>query len=335
MSLHSLSFPRLPSIALATGLVAGGLTLGCYGVDFDAQKSDVYYCTSNEDCGESQACSEFRCVDDRGPALTIELPEALTPYSSGEDTLNVIFELNGLELSESNERVEGSGKVAILVDGEQVAVTAAEGATVTMPEPMGAGGHQVAIQAVYGDGTPYSNPSAFDFTAVFVQDENPNRPQATWLQPEQGHRHVLGEDLAVEIATRNFTLVSSSALCTWEADCDPFVLGSMCVPAEGCNAEIPANEGHVHLYLLDNYPDCLLTADILDSCNGDYALAMVPGGEGFEGDEERLRGRIPAEEFPAVGNYKLTVALQYGNHVPFPNPQFVIHTSIDIEVVER
>ncbi|MCA9686588.1 MAG: hypothetical protein KC457_30765 [Myxococcales bacterium] len=336
MSLPSSSLPRLPGTILATGLIAGAFTMGCYGVDFDAQKSDVYYCTSDEDCGADQACSEFRCVDNRGPALDITLPEELTPYPTGADTININFNVDDLELSDSTSHTEGSGMVAILVDGEQVSTsTSPEGAIVTLPEPLVSGGHQVAVQAIYGDGEPYENPGAFAFTAVFVQDENPNRPQVTMLQPEQGHRHVLGEDMDVEIATRNFTLVSSSALCTWEADCDPFVLGSACVPADECNAEIPPTEGHVHLYLLDNYPDCLLTPNILDSCNGDYALAMVPGAEGIEGDEERLRGKIPAEEFTAPGTYKLTVSLQYGHHPPFPNPQFVIHNSIEIEVVER
>lgn len=320
---------------LASLLVFGGFTgaaIGCYGVDFDDQLAGVFYCQSDADCLENQACEQFRCVDDTGPALQLTLPEPLTPFGADETTMAVQFNVSGISdfLSDSNENVDGKGKVAIAIDGDIVAVTNIAGAQVQLDQPLEAGAHQLSIQAVFGDETtPYANPSASDFTTFYTEDVNGTKPQVAIVSPAQGHVHVLGEPLHVEAAVRNFRYVENGDDCIWESACDPFEVGAMCT--NDCETVPDTPEGHSHAYLIENYPDCL--GEMPLGCNGSYALSMRLS-DNIQGDEDEVSGDIPANRFETTGPVTLTITLQYNQHDPYPNEEFVIFDQITIDVVD-
>ncbi|GEM_PF-2049462 len=318
--------PLLGALLLAGGM--GALSLGCYGIDFDEARADVYYCQIDSECLATQACAEFRCVDNTGPALNLTLPEALTPFAADEQTLVVNFDVKNFSLSDSASNVDGTGKVAIAIDGERVNVTDIAGAQLELGGSLGPGAHQLSIQAVFGDeSTLYTNPSASDFTTFYIQDVNPAKPQVAIVSPGQGHVHVVGEPLVVEAAVRNFVYVENNTECQWEDDCDPYAIGAEC--SRACEPEF--DQGHSHAYIIDRYPDCLDDTPL--GCNGKYALSMRLS-EGIEGDEDEVRGVIPGDRFTEAGPLELTVTLQYSAHDPFPNQTFVIFDQITIDVVD-
>src|SRR5690606_37601062 len=139
----------------------------------------------------------------------------------------------------------GEGKVRITIDSgtiEQTVVT--EGAVIDI-SALAPGAHRVEIQAVYGDGTPYDNPSSYDHTAFFSPSDNPARPQVAILYPPPGYLHLAGEPLNILVAVRNFDLVDAGSDCKVPTDCDPFDAASPdCIPSCGSP---PA--GHAHIYL--------------------------------------------------------------------------------------
>ncbi|NVB39201.1 hypothetical protein G6O69_15265 [Pseudenhygromyxa sp. WMMC2535] len=330
------SQPRHLLARLSLLAACGGLLGACYGVEFDERIEDVYYCQSSDECLEDQACKEFRCVDDIGPALQLNLPEVLTTLNN-TDELQVAFTPRDFVLSNSDERIDGQGMVVVAIDGQEVAVITDEPAALITLTDFDPGGHQVSVQAVHGDGTPYENPSAFAFTTFFLRDTNGLKPQLAVLQPSYGHVHVLGEDLTIEIATRNFGLTASpEAPCHWNAECDPFGdEAATCVATcdDGTNTP-PTNEGHVHAYLLPNYPDCLFEG--LLGCNGDYVLTAIPP----EGPTvTRFETTIPADKIlrdaPEPGTYTLTLSLQYSDHLSFPNKEAVIFEQVQVEMIEK
>ncbi|MFO7566288.1 MAG: hypothetical protein R6X02_26835 [Enhygromyxa sp.] len=313
----STSPARLLALALA------GLA-GCYTVTFEEDRPEVYYCVEDSDCLASQACEQFRCVSDIGPELRLTLPEPRTLVTGSE--LTVDFSPTDFVISDSNQKVEGEGKVHISIDGgviEQTVVT--KGALVDI-SALGGGGHRVEIQAVYGDGTPYTNPSSYDHTAFFIEDENPDRPQVAILYPPPGYLHLAGEPLQVEVAVRNFALVDAGNDCKVPSDCDPFDAASPeCVPS----CEDPPS-GHAHIYLIDNYPACLNNTPI--GCNGDYVLSMRPSETNTSGAV--VIGEVDSRFIDTTGPMQLTVSLQYNDHDPYPAKSFVIYDSIEIHVTE-
>lgn len=326
------------SALILIGGLGLGLGAGCYGVEFDEEASDAYYCQTDSDCGPTQSCAQFRCVDDTGPALRLTGPEPLTPFEPSTTSIDVVFDASGLNLVESNDRVEGDGRVAISLDGEELAIADTDVLSLALPSDIAPGAHQLSVQAVYGTGEAYTNPSSSDFVTFYITDGI--RPQVAVVEPGHGHVHVAGEPLNVAAAVRNFTYVENGTDCFWAEDCDPFAEGAVCEQSgEMCTADgEPSEDGHSHAYLDvegdddDDYPGCLLSATT--PCNLRYALSMRLS-DNIEGDADEVSGVIPGDRFDEPGPVTLSISLQYNNHDTYPNEAFVIYDQVTIEVIER
>ncbi len=325
-----MSANRVPTL-LALASLSG--VLGCYTVDFDETRPDVYYCSADDECLESQSCAQFRCVDDSGPNLSILLPEPLTPIEAGATTLAVNFVAGNLVLSDADAKVEGEGKVRLTIDPDRDTAISdlalQEGIQLSFPE-LSAGPHRLVAEAVYGDGSPYTNPSAVTHQVFFVEDPVPTRPQVALVEPRPGHVHVANEPLFVRIAARNFTFVENEQDCHAPDDCDPFAEPG-CVSTDAGCTEV-TRQGHTHVYLIENYPACL--EDVPVGCNGKY-IATIRPGEADSATDTEVSVTIPGDRFPDTGSFTLTAALQYNDHDPFPNAAFVIYDQIPLEIIER
>src|SRR5690606_15630637 len=84
------------------------------------------------------------------------------------------------------------------------------------------GPHRVEIQAIHGDGTPYSNPSSYAYNVFFVASDNPARPLIAIAYPPPGQLHPIDEPLQLRVAVRNFELATQGTDCKVPTDCDPF-----------------------------------------------------------------------------------------------------------------
>ena len=318
----------LASLALPCGLALAGLA-GCYGVDFDPAADGVYYCQSDADCGESQACSQFACVDDSGPQVSLGAPEALQREVFGSATLSVNYSATNFTISDFDGVVEGEGKMLVKVLGteiEQLALT--ENGTNLDISTLAPGPYRLSVQAVRGDGTPYENPGATVIRPFYLEDENPIRPQTVVVFPYEGYVHVVGEPLEVTVGVHSFEFVSDGENCVIEDGCDPWVEGATCMPMD-CDFTAPT--GHAHVYNLDDFPACL-NDEV--SCNGRYIDTLRPS-DSVESDGITATGTISGDVFSEPGTITFSIALQYNNHTPYPNKDFVIHDQFTIEVVER
>lgn len=324
------------SLALALGFA--GL-LGCYTANFNEDSSGVYYCKADSDCRQGQACAQFRCVANLGPQVLIKEPELLTEIPANQTSLLVTYEIAGLTVSDSNERVEGQGKVLVRVDDSELSMvsTSPQGLELDLAGGLEPGAHRLWVRAVYGDGTPYANPGATAYAAFYVVEQTAEgadspRPQVAIVSPGPQHNHVVGEDLDIAISVRNFTIVDNGEDCRLELSCDPWAEpdpdADPCEPELGCTL---STQGHAHVYLVPNYPACL--EDLPFSCNGEYLLTLRPAESlGTEGSV--TRAVIPADRFPTAGTFTFTASLQYNNHIPYPNIPFVVFDQVEINVVE-
>jgi hypothetical protein len=309
---------------VALGALAMGFTVGCYTVDFDETLGDVYYCVSDSDCAASQACFEFRCVHDTGPRMLVTGPELLQNLAFDSDTLTANYTVENFTISDANAVVEGEGKVKVSVMGTDISVTSVIEAgaelDISSLEP---GAHHLLVQAVYGDGTPYENPSASAYTVFFIEDENPLRPQVAIIWPPPDHVHIVGEPLEVTVGVRGFTLQDAGTDCRIEDGCDPWDPEATCLPM--CPV-VPA--GHPHVYLLDDYPACLSASP---TCYGDYVLSMRTA----ESSGGVSTAMIPGDRFTEAGTFTFSAALQYNDHLPYPNPQFIVYHQFTLTVQEH
>ena len=305
-----------------------GLT-GCYTVTFDENADAVYYCSADADCNTGQACTQFACVDNSGPQVKITGPELLQNYAFGTTELTVNYTASSFEVSDSNSVVEGEGKILVSVLGTDLSVSSvlSNGAQLDISS-LDPGTYRVAAQATYGDGTPYTNPSASAYTVFYIEDSNAARPQAAIVFPPHGHIHVADEALEIVVAARNFEFVGSDEDCRIEAGCDPWVEGAECLPVD---CEISAPTGHAHVYTLSDYPACL--SNEID-CNGDYVLSLRPS-ESVDSNGTTASAQIPADRFTETGTLTFSIGLQYNDHEPYPNSDFIIYDQITIEVVDR
>jgi hypothetical protein len=89
---------------------------------------------------------------------------------------------------------------------------------------------------------------------------------------------------------------------------------------------VPA--GHPHVYMLDNYPACLSASP---TCNGDYVLSMRTA----ESSGGVSTATIPAEVFDEAGSFTFSTAIQYNDHLPYPNIEFGVRDQITISVQAR
>ncbi|KIG18123.1 hypothetical protein DB30_02010 [Enhygromyxa salina] len=309
---------------LPATLALGGV-VACYTADFDETLSDVYYCQTDSECGKTQVCSQFRCVDDSGPQVRVTGPEPLQNLQFGTDLLTVNYATEGLNITDSNAHTEGDGKLLVSIAGTEISTTSiiAQGAQLDISS-LAPGAHRLLVQAVYGDGTPYTNPSATGSAVFYLEDENPMRPQAAIVSPLPGYVHALGEPLEVTVAARNFAFVETSEDCRVDDPCDPWGPdAAMCLPA--C-AVVP--QGHAHVYMLADYPACLGNAI---TCNGDYVLSLRPG-ENVDVSGTTATATIPANRFTEAGTFTFSVGLQYSDHLPYPNQSVIIYDQITVEV---
>jgi hypothetical protein len=318
MRRSSLAFLLAPLVSLAVGITAG-----CYKIDFDETLSGVYYCVSDSECGDSQACFQSRCVDDSGPQVIVTGPEPLQNVAFGTATLTANYQIQNFTISDANAVVEGEGKVQVSIAGTDIAATAMIEAADLDISSLAPGAYRLFVQAVYGDGTPYENPSASAYTTFYVEDENPERPQIAIVSPPPGYVHILGEPLDVTVAVRNFTLQDAGTDCRIDEGCDPWAVDPGCLPA--CPV-VPA--GHPHVYMLDNFPACLSASP---TCNGDYVLSMRTA----ESSGGVSTATIPADRFTEAGSFTFSATLQYNDHLPYPNIDFGIRDQITITVQAR
>jgi hypothetical protein len=304
--------------------VAVGFTVGCYKIDFDETLEGVYYCVTDADCGDSQACFQARCVDDSGPQVLVTGPEPLQNLAFGSATLTANYDIQNFTISDANAVVEGQGRVQVSIAGTDIsAISMIEAGAELDISTLAPGAYHLYVQAVYGDGTPYTNPSAKAYTVFFIEDENPLRPQVAIVSPPPDYVHIVGEPLEVIVAVRNFTLQDVGTDCRIDEGCDPWAVGATCLPA--CPV-VPA--GHPHVYMLDDFPACLSANP---SCNGDYVLSMrlaeAMGGVSTSS--------IPGDRFLEAGTVTFSASLQYNDHNAYPNVEFGIRDQFTITVQER
>jgi hypothetical protein len=321
-----LEMRRLSPVFLLASVatLAMGITVGCYKIDFDETLSDVYYCVSDSECGDSQACFQFRCVDDSGPRVSVTGPEPLQNVAFGTATLTANYDIENFTINDANAVVEGEGKVLVSIAGTDITTTAVIGAAELDISALEPGAHRLFVQAVYGDGTPYENPSATAYTVFYLEDVNPQRPQMAIVSPPPDHVHILGEPLEVTVAVRNFTLQDAGTDCRIDAACDPFG-----PDAAACLPECPVVPGgHPHVYMLDDFPACLSASP---TCNFDYVLSMRTA----ESSGGVSTSTIPAAIFTEAGSFTFSASLQYNDHEPYPNIDFGIRDQITITVQER
>ena len=316
----------LASIATVT-LAFGGL-VACYTVDFDPNANDVYYCTADSDCSEGQSCSAFACVDDSGPQVAINGPELLQNLAAGTATLTVNYSFENFTISDSNEKIEGQGKMLVSIVGTDIqTVSVVEAGAQLDISTLAPGTYRLEAKAVFGDESSYTNPSASAYTVFYIEDTNTERPQAAIVSPGPNKVHVVDEDLEIVVAARNFLFQSSGEDCRIDADCDPWGADAdLCLPACELNPS-----GHAHLYFLDDYPACLNNE--ID-CNGDYVLSLRPS-DNVDSDGVTATATIPANRFSEPGTYVFSIGLQYNDHEPYPGPNFIIYDQVEVEVVER
>ena len=320
--------PRSPLVFALCAAFGLGATVSCYTVNFDEDQPDVFYCVSADDCGASQACWEFRCVDDSGPVAEVTAPEKLQNVANGTTELTVSYNFENFEVSDANTVVEGQGRVHVSIAGTDIAMVSQQSSGAVLDiSSLRPGAHRVRIQALYGDGTPYTNPSATLHQVFYLEDENTERPQAAIVFPYPGYKHIVGEPLEVIVAARGFDFVETGEDCRVDPGCDPWGADAdTCLPACTVNPS-----GHPHIYLLDDYPGCL-TNQI--TCNGDYIQSLRPT-TGVTTSGTTVSAMIPADRFDEVGEFTFSTGLQYNDHEPYPNVDFIVFDQITISVGER
>jgi hypothetical protein len=300
--------------------------VGCYTVDFDESLSDVYYCQADSECASSQSCFQFRCVDDSGPRVTITGPEPLQNLAFGTATVTANYNIENFTISDSNAKVEGEGKVKVSIMGTEIStVSLIEAGAELDISSLPPGAYHLRVEAVYGDERPYENPSASAYTVFFIEDENPMRPQIALVSPPPGHVHIAGEELEIIVAVRNFTLQDMGTDCRIAEGCDPWGPdAASCIPVD-CGV-VPA--GHPHVYILDNYPECLSASP---TCNGDYVLSLRL----IEAEGNVSTSSIPGDRFTEPGTYLFSTSIQYNDHLPYPNVEYAVYQQFEVTVRER
>lgn len=266
------------------------------------------------------------------PDLAFLSPESLSLLAIGTTEIELNLEVAELILDPGDVAVEGRGKVALALDARpdptSGVVSAEPSLSFELPGDLAPGPHRILGQLVQGDGTPFGNPESAAHAVFFVEDLDPARPQIAFVEPRPFLEHDIGEPLEVHVGVRNFEIVGNDVDCHVPEDCDPFDPEIECLSGPECEGLPISTNGHVKIFLVDDYPACLFDAPV--GCNYDYVLALRPES----GPVTEITGTIDPEQFPGVGTVTMTAALSYNNHAPYPNQQFIIFDQITIELVE-
>lgn len=313
---------------LASGTVAA---LSCYSADFDERASGVYSCEADADCSEGYVCDVFACVDDTGPRVQVLGPEPLSRTTFGEAELEVTVEVGELTFTQSSGHDEGEGFVQILLDGEVVVTRydegdAADGVVVPVAlDGLGPGPHHLTAMAMFGDDVPYPNPSASAHSVFFLDDGS---PQAAIVSPAPNSLHLVDRPLEVRVGTINFDMVVSGPACHLDA----FEAGE----CEGLpDPATYDQQGHAHMYLLDDFPACLGGGDGGDDCVNKYVASVRPKSQEEAENPDGVVGEIEATSFTDPGIVWLSTGLQYSDHSPYPSIDDPIYDQFQIEIVDR
>lgn len=287
-------------------------------------------CDEESQCAAGLDCMHLVCADDRGPNMSLSLPEHLTVLD-GEVTMLTVSAI-------VDSGIEGD-QVEFVVDPaaadphrEVVALEDAQsGLQLLLAAPLAVGPHHVRARVLDGDGQPYANPSATVEIVLFVRDpEISDTPQVAFVWPPSGYEHRIGNPLEVQIAVLpgSFSLVADGPACQPLADCEPELAAEcedQCGPVE--------RMGHPKIYTLPDYPGCLLDEPV--NCNGLYIDALRPVNGVEVIDEHQVRTAIRREYLAdEPGSVLLSVALSYNDHDPYPSEANVIHESITLKLIE-
>jgi hypothetical protein len=285
-------------------------------------------CDAEGQCAEGLSCVHLVCADDRGPEVTVLLPESLQPF--GEDS-------SMTAVAHVGDAIEGDQLEWILDPGsssphrELVAVSDGRAESMlSLPAPLTVGSHHLRARLVDADGTPYPNPSASAEVVVFVPDPViPDTPQLAIVWPPHGHVHRLGNPLEIEVVV----LPNSFEITDYDGSdtCQPV---PDCVPAfdPSCQDQCGAvsREGHVKIFMEPDYPNCLLDQPI--GCNGSYIAVMRPGDDGDTViGASQIRSLLETKTFfQEPGTVSLTAALSYHDHNPYPNDTAIVYETLNL-----
>jgi hypothetical protein len=84
-----------------------------------------------------------------------------------------------------------------------------------------------------------------------------------------------------------------------------------------------SNEGHTHIYLLDDYPACL------EDCNFGYLTSIKPPTDDAG---SMIEGEVEGTNFEETGTFTLSAGLQFNEHFPWPTPEDVVYDAIPITI---
>lgn len=287
-------------LGLGLALLAGG----CYGGNFDPGAGGVFACDSDDQCPADQLCVLSICVIDDGPHLEITGPEPpFGQFPAGTTSFNLTVvdgASSGFALGPSG---SGDGHLRIFVDGEELDPieegSLSQGVDLDdIPLQATKGGvHRVRVMAVDTTGKPIGLPSATADRMFFVADPDGD-PQIAVLEPfpqwpsaplvPQDYYSV-GEGFSIVIASKGFD---------W-ADPD--------------GTENMDGQYHTHVYVLDDYPDCL------PGCNDDYVGSLKPGASSTSSGP-LVDGEATIMLPTAPTRLTVTAGLQWNTHTPYPAP---------------
>jgi hypothetical protein len=286
-------------MSLGCALIASG----CYGGSFNGGAGDVFACETDEECPRDQLCVLRVCVIDEGPHLEITGPEP--PFGQfATDTTS--FDLTVVDTASSGFVLGppemGDGYLRIFVDGEELERLEdgdlSQGVDVDdIPISSTNGGvHRVRVMAVDTLGEPIGRPAATADRMFFVDDPN-DEPQIAVLDPfpQWPDAPLVPQDYH-DVGV-GFSLVIAGIGFDWD---DP----------DG--TEI-TEEGHTHVYVIDDYPDCL------PGCNDDYVGSLKPGAS-TKGSGPLVDGEATTMLPTTPGRLKVTAGLQWNTHTPYPAP---------------
>lgn len=281
--------------SLASVAAAGLLLGGCFTGDLDPLLGGVFVCEAAEDCAVGHECIDGLCVESDsvgGPELRIETPVQLDIFPEGVGgSLPIRLGGTGLTLTAEDSTDSDVGYVEIQIDGALIdTVHAGElesGIDVaSVPIPAEAGLHHLMIVARHPDGTAFEGSSATSHIGFWVDD---GAEHVGILSPPPAARVPLGDgdDLAMEIASLNFT----------------FVNPGFTAPEDGQD-----RIGYVNLYIDSDVPSCL------PDCNFDYQTSILPAGLSRVNRIVTEQGVLLPGEFGAA---RLQIVAQTTAHEPY------------------